>query len=186
MQRRIRITLWIAGIAVVLVGGLALLAGSTLIEGRGFALYETPIQVLGEVVDERTGEPLSGATVYVLGGGNRVEAEKDLEELLEHATKYPDESGNYGPFGAHVLTDANGRFNLTLWLTYCSAFGPGIEREYPPEYYGARMILVQKEEGYERTFFSTATGTWRVLEQRNIGDAYAVVDAKTLRLPPAE
>ncbi len=151
----------------------------------GSALYSTPIRVKGQVVDARTGAPLSGATIYVLSGGSRDVAERDLAELLEHAAEYPEESGNYGPFGARLRTDDDGTFDVTLRLSYCCAFGPGIEREYPPPRYGAGMVLVERE-GYARTFFPTETGTWTVLEQKKLDDPYGLVGVRVLRLPPAE
>ncbi len=174
----------LAGLASIVV----LFVGLAFLGPRGMALYSTPIRVTGQVVDARTGEPIHGARIYVLGGSTQAQAEQDLTELEEFAAKYPEYReglGSYGPFGGRATTDVAGRFDLTLRRTYCCAIGPLVARKYPPPFYGARMILVEMD-GYRRTFFSTATGTWRVLDQRGAFEVYAVADAQTLRLLPVK
>lgn len=159
-----------------------LMAPFVLLGPHRMVLYSTPIQVKGQVVDARTGEPIRGARVYILRGNTLAQAERDLATLLEFEANHPEETGLYGSFGGRATTDEEGRFDLTLRRTYCCASGPLVPRKYPPPFHGANMIFVEMD-GYMRTFFPTATGTWRVLEQRGAFDVYAVANAEVLRLP---
>lgn len=185
MKRRKGTTRAVVGLLALIVIGVVVFAASDVMSPRGYALYSTPIQVKGQVVDAATGVPVVGATVYVLGGGALDAAERDLHALLEHAAEYPEASGNYGPFGAILKTGDAGTFDVTLMLSHCCAFGPDVERTFPPARDGARMLLVERK-GYARTFFPTEEGTWTQLEQHEYGDPYGLVDVQVLRLPPAE
>jgi len=157
-----------------------LMAATVFLGSRGVALWGTSIQVVGQLVDARTGEPIKGATIYFLGGRTAAEAEEDLKAQKELGADYA-----YGLFVRRATTGEDGRFNMTMGHRYCCGVGPLVLRTHPPPFYGARMILVEMD-GYERTFFPTAAGTLLVFEQRGPFDVYVVADARTLRLPPVK
>ncbi len=190
MKSSVRNSLWIVGIAVVLIGAV-LLYLLVVVEPHGFALGDTSVRVIGRIVDDQTGNPVPGAVVLILDSERFEDNEEDLAEARRYVEEWADAQKLYpkasrrNPYGGLARTDATGRFDVTLSATFCTAFGPGITPEEPPPFHGARLILVEAL-GFQRTFFSTENGTWRVLAQGEEGDPYAVADVRTLRLPPLE
>ncbi len=180
MKRSTRRSLWVGGVAILVLGALAYL-----LQPRGAGLMSVPVRVLGRVVDQRTGQPLSGAKIYVSDRATQEEVEEDLVELRRMVAEYGPPPEGYSSYGVRGTTDAEGRFEVLLEPSFCTQSGPGVERQVPPAFHGARTVLVDLD-GYVRTFFPAASGTWRVLDPRGEADPYAIVDALVLRLPPAQ
>lgn len=99
-SRRLRITLWLVGIVVVLGAAMWLLTPRLIWDGAA------PRKVRVHVSDVRTGAPISGATVTFAWSSDNSSGTKNVAML--------------GQAGSSHLTDAGGRAE---WLAYFGAGG---------------------------------------------------------------